>query len=145
MNIKKIATAAFVSVLLCGLISASATAAYIKKEAYNEPYEYSGTYKQMNFSIKGTATTASTTASNPTNKISRYFYTYVAEKGIANNAVIRKDERSVQTTNAGAGSGIPRHMDNKYVYYNHKVIIKTDEDNNVAILNNDYKIYQKGN
>ena len=145
MNIKKITTAAFVSVLLCGLISASATAAYIKKEAYNEPYEYSGTYKQMNYSIKGTATTAYTTASNPTNKISRYFYTYVAEKNSRNNVVIRKDERSVQTTNAGAGSGIPRNMDNKYVYYNHKVMIKTDEDNKAEILNKEYRVYQEGN
>lgn len=95
MKIKKIATIALTSILLCGVVTTTAMAEY-------------------------------------------------TEKAASNNTVIRKNESSVTTTNAGAGCSVTRNRTATNMYYNHLAYMKTDKDNNQKISEIENRVYQEG-
>ena len=137
MIIKKTVTGIVALAVTTALATTSAT-----KEVYGQSYAYSGKLgnnSYVSWNIKGDSSTAMTTAGKTESKFQRYIKVSVECRNTANNAVISNQTNEITTKNAGTGIGIKR---NKNVYYIHRVEVRTDKDNQIAIDNVCYRINQ---
>ena len=115
------------------------------KEVYGQSYAYSGKLgnnSYVSWNIKGDSSTAMTTAGKTESKFQRYIKVSVECRNTANNAVITNQTNEITTKNAGTGIGIKRNKNNSYVYYIHRVKVKTDKDNQYTIDDVYYRINQ---
>lgn len=145
MFIKKIVAGMVTLIIVSSLIATSIISSaekYTRKEAYNNAYTYSGTAEYMKWTFNGTLSGVSTSVSNSNGKASRYFITSVGSYYATNNTEITSLSNSVTTTNAGTGVGMPREPKNKYIYYRHEAICKTDKENLQNIADIIYRVYQ---
>ena len=138
MIIKKIVTGivALAIVSTMAVTTAIATTS-ATKEVYGQSYAYSGKLgnnSYVSWNIKGDSSTAMTTAGKTESKFQRYIKVSVECRNTANN--------EITTKNAGTGIGIKRNKNNSYVYYIHRVKVKTDKDNQYTIDDVYYRINQ---
>ncbi|MCD8327734.1 MAG: hypothetical protein LUC25_01405 [Ruminococcus sp.] len=140
MKIKKLVTILSITIIVFATFTIAAQATTVNK--YNNTYSASSTVADLDWSVNGTLTKATTYSENVVSS-SRYIEANIDVYRYSTDTYITGNDNYVTGGNKGVSASIARDATNRNKYYVHTSVMKPSASNSYTIGANYYRVNQR--